>query len=218
MGGWQQAAQLGWLQVAPAAGFQSIKPDVDNPYSLQAVYPVSKHLAHAPDLAIEPLGKNNTESPGADAAGPATPGGDIQLRQPHATTHPGQNRVRDRPIHCNYIFLLVLVLGAQDLVDNITVAGEQYQALRFLVQAADGEDACFMFYKINDVSGHVTVGGAGDTGWFVQGDINVVFPADRDGAPVDAHLIGFAYLRPQVSAAAVDGHAAPFDPRIRFAP
>jgi len=216
-GGEQQTAQLGGSQVAPAAVFESIQTDIHDPYPLQAVHPVAADLAHAPDLAVKPLGENDAEGPGADAAGLAASGGGVQFRQAHAVAHSFQNLVRDRPIHGNDVFLLMFTFGAQDLVDDVPVTGEQYQALGLLVQAADGEDAFRIVDKSNDIPGHVALGGAGDAGRLVQGDINMFLSARRDEVAVDAHLVAFSYLRPRLRPAAIDGHAAFFDPRIRFA-
>ena len=50
------------------------------------------------------------------------------------------DKIRDRAIHRDQVFLLVLVLGAQDLVDDVAVVGQEDQAFGVLVQASDGKD------------------------------------------------------------------------------
>src|SRR5690606_24634041 len=116
----------------------------------------------------------------------------------------------------------VPVLGAQDLVDDIAVAGQQYQAFRVLVQAADREDALLVANEVHDVPLDRAFGGAGDADRLVQGDVDVAALA-RLGCtgiqrlPVDPDLVALAHHRADPGRLAVDGHPALGDRAIGLA-
>ena len=70
----------------------------------------------------------------------------------HAVGHAVQEVLGQRPVDGDHVFLFVLVLGAQDLVDDVAVVGEQDQAFGILVQAADRKDALRMADEVDDVA------------------------------------------------------------------
>ena len=53
-----QFRQFLLCQIPPGADFNAIEPDIHNSYSLESYYLVIEVLAHAPDLAVQSLGKN----------------------------------------------------------------------------------------------------------------------------------------------------------------
>ena len=82
------------------------------------------------------------------------------------------DKIRDRPIHRHHVFLLVLVLGAQDFVDDVAVVGEQDQAFGVLVQPADRKDSLAVADELDDVVLDVRLGGAGDPDGLVERDVD----------------------------------------------
>ena len=70
------------------------------------------------------------------------------------------------------VLLLVVVLGAQHLVDDVAVVGEQDQALGVLVEPADREDALGVVDEVDDVAVDVALGRAGDADRLVERDVD----------------------------------------------
>ena len=81
------------------------------------------------------------------------------------------------------VFLLVAVLDAQDLVDDVAVVGQQDQALGVLVEPADREDALAVADEVDDVAGHVALGRAGDAARLVERDVDVASRRAGSGRP-----------------------------------
>ena len=82
------------------------------------------------------------------------------------------------------VLLLVAVLRAQHLVDDVAVVGEQDQALRILVEAADREDPLGVVDEVDDVAGDVPLGRAGDADRLVERDVDrSPSCAPADGSP-----------------------------------
>src|ERR1700722_11350238 len=67
----QQAGTLGIGQMAPLPGTQGSQVNVHDSHALEALRLVSQRGAHAPDLAIQPLGENHAKRLPVDAADPA---------------------------------------------------------------------------------------------------------------------------------------------------
>ena len=79
---------------------------------------------------------------------------------------------RDRAIDRDDVLLLVVVLGAQHLVDDVAVVGEQDQPLGVLVEPADREHALGVVDEVDDVAGDVALGRAGDADRLVERDVD----------------------------------------------
>ncbi len=62
----------------------------------------------------------------------------------------------------------MLIGGAQNLVDGIAIIGQENQSLRILVQAANGENAFGMVYKVDDVVLYLSLRRAGNPRRLVQ--------------------------------------------------
>lgn len=105
----------------------------------------------------------------------------------------------------------MIVFGTQDFVDDIAIAGQQYQSVRILVQTANGKYALFVANKINNVSLDVTFGGAGNSHGFVQTNVNMFLLARADKFFVYAHFITIINRCAKFSAFAVYGYAAAAD-------
>ena len=176
---------------------------------------------HQPDLPVEALHQHDPETVAAQFAGLAGQG-DLAVQR-HAAAHAAQEFVADLMVHHHQIFLLQLVLGAQDRVDDVAVAGQQDQAFRILVQTPDREDPLLVADEIDDVALHVGLGGAGHADRLVQGDIDV--PALALGRrprlqrlAVDAHLVAFAHFGADPAALSVDRDPAFADQPVGLAP
>lgn len=219
----QQSAQLRLAQVPPFAHGQRAQFDVDDAHPLQAADLVAEHGAHAPDLPVEALGEHDAEGIGAHFPGAAGLGAHLQLRQVHAGTHAADEARRQRPVHRHHVFLLVIVLGAQDLVDDIAVAGEQNQTVGFLVQTPDGKDALAVADEVHDIAAHMPFRGAGDAHRLVERDVDAsrlmlgLAHAALHRLAVDADLILLADLLAQLHRLAVDRDAPGGDERIGLA-
>lgn len=88
---------------------------------------IPKIFAHAPDLAVQPLGKNNAESILPGTFYKAWPGHCIQYR--HTARHPPDKAVVHRLVHCHQIFLLVMVSCAHDLIYQTAFICKKKQTL-----------------------------------------------------------------------------------------
>src|SRR5690606_123231 len=116
-----------------------------------------------------------------------------------------------------------LVLGAQDGVDDVAVAGQQDQAPGILVQPPDREDPLLVADEIDDVARYRRLGGAGDADRLVQGDVDMPALALGGAAhpqrlAVDPDLIVLADLGADARAHAVDRDPALADQPVGLAP
>src|SRR5690554_69599 len=73
------------------------------------------------------------------------------------------------------IFLFVVVASSKDFIDQVAVAGHEYQPLRILVEAPDRKNASAVANKTLDIVSFRIISGAYDAHWFVQGDKHQVF-------------------------------------------
>src|SRR3546814_813819 len=141
----------------------------------------------------------------------------------YAARHAAQEFVGDRVVHAHQVFLLQLVFGAQDGVDDVAVAGQQDQAFRILVQPADREDPPLVADEIDDVALHRRLGGAGDADRLVQRDVDVPALAfggapGAQGLAVDLDLVAHADLGADPRALPVDRGPPLPDQPIGLAP
>jgi hypothetical protein len=127
-----------------------------------------------------------------------------------------QRQVGDRPLHGDEVFLLVIVLHAQDFVDDVAVVGQQDQAFGILVQAPDRKDPLAVADQIDDVAIDVRFAGAGNADRLVQRDVDVLF-LGADRLAVDADLVALCHLRAEHGRHAVAGHAPLLDPLVGLA-
>ncbi len=98
-----------------------------DPDPLQAPHLIVEDLAHAADLSVETLCQDDAEDIAAFGANHAGLGQCVQNL--NARTHALDEIRRQRPIHRDDVLLLVIVLGPQNLVDDIAIVGQQDQAL-----------------------------------------------------------------------------------------
>ena len=82
------------------------------------------------------------------------------------------NVVVEPAIDRDDVLLLVVVLGAQHLVDDVAVVREQDQALGVLVEPADREDPLGMVDEVDDVALDVALGRARDADRLVERDVD----------------------------------------------
>lgn len=212
----QQRMQFRLRQIAPLSDLQLAELDIDDAHALQTPHLVAEHLAHAADLPVQSLGEDDAEHVLADASYLAGLGGGIE--NPHTLRHAVEEHLGDGLVDGDNIFLFVIVLGTQDLVDDIAVAGEQDQTVRVLVEAADGKDALAVPDEIDDVALDVSLGGAGHACRFVKADVDLLFFLRADHPLVDPHLVAVIDLAAELRAHAVDRDPALGNPGIRLAP
>src|ERR1700678_4297623 len=211
----QQAGKLGIAQVAPLSGTERPQMNVHDAHALQAPSFVAQSGAHAADLAIQSLGENHAEGfliDAADFAGFGELAHDFDAARHHL-----QRKIGDRTIHGHDVFLLMIVLGTQYLVDDVAVVGQQDQTLRVLVQPSNRKDALGIPHQIDDVVLDMSFGGAGNSHRLVQSDVDLFF-LGADRLAVDAYHIALADLGSQGGGVAVAGHAPRIDPLVRLAP
>lgn len=112
--------------------------DVHNPDAAQAFDLVSECLTHATDLTVQPLGQGNIEfvfGQGFDLAGQS-----LRIKDFHALGHMLYKFRGDGVVDLDDILFFVLIFRAEDLIDDITVVGQQDQPFRILVEPSDMED------------------------------------------------------------------------------
>src|SRR5690606_16536246 len=208
---WQQSAQFRVGQVAPLADLEPAELDVADAHPHQLLDPVTEVGGHQADLAVESLHQHDPEPEPAQLAGLARQGG-LSVHR-HALGHRAQELGGDLVVDRDQVFLLELVLGAQDLVDDVAVTGQQDQPLGILVEPPDREDPPVMAHEVDDVVLDPGFGGADHADRFVERDVDVLLLALGDGAgpqrlAVDPYLVTLAHLRTDPAPDAVDGHPA----------
>ena len=106
----------------------------------------------------------------------------------------------------------MIIAGAQDLVHQIAIAGQENQPLGILVEPANGENPFTVADKTLDVVFLRAVGGADNTHRFVQGNEHQIFFVSRlHHLAVDLHHIPGQHLIAHLGPAAVDVHVALLD-------
>ena len=160
-------------------------------------------LAHAANLAVEALNQGNAEDEPGFTGHLALLCDSSQDRHPvgHTLNEPPGHRLVDR----NQVFLFMVVSGAQNLVDQVTIAGHEDQALGVLVQPPDREDTFAVADKPLDVVFLGAVGGADDAHRLVQGNKDQIFFSARfDHLAIDLDRIPGQHLIPYSGTLAVD--------------
>lgn len=89
----------------------------------------------------------------------------------NAIAHPGDEIWLDGFVHCDDIFLFVIVSSAENLVHDVAIIGEENEALGGFVQSTNREEAFLVPDKGDDILGLFKISGADDTHGFVEGDI-----------------------------------------------
>ena len=110
-------------QIAPLSDFQRTKLDIDNAHAPQLGHLVVEGLGHQPDLSVQALGQHDAEAELRELHRLARLG-HLPVHA-HAACHAGEEFRRDRTIHADQVFLLVVILGTQDLVDDIAKKKKQ---------------------------------------------------------------------------------------------
>src|ERR1700688_3902094 len=111
----------------------------------------------------------------------------------------------------------MIVLGTEDLVDDIAIVRQKDQALGVLVQTPDRKNAFSVPDEIDDVVLDVGLGGAGHADRLVEGNVNLLL-LGAHGCAVDAYLIAINDSSAQCGDLAVASNAAGLDPLVRLAP
>ena len=214
----KQRCDLLRREVAPAADRQLAQVDMHDADALERQGRVAKCFGHAADLAIETLGKGDPEHPRAKLHDLARPGRGV--REPHTARHARHEFGRDRVIDGDDVFLLVMVLGPQHLVDDITIVREEDQAFRVLVEPTDRKHPFGMIHEIYDVAFDVALRGAGDADGLVERDVDRadLLACGADRVTIEAHVVPFGDLRAERGRDAVDGDAALGDEGVGLPP
>ena len=141
-------------------------------------------------------------------------------REPHAGAHARREVGGERAVDRDDVFLLVVVLGAQDLVDDVAVVREQDQALGLLVEPADREDSLGVIDEVDDVALDVALGRAGDADRLVERDVDrpLILRALPTRSPSTLTSSPVGDLVPRPGRGAVDRDAALLDQRVGLAP
>src|SRR4029077_9548269 len=115
------------------------------------------------------------------------------------------------------VFLLMVVFGTKNFIDDVAVVRQEDQAFGVLVQSTDWEDTFRVSDQIDDVVLDVSFGGASDSGGLVERNVDLR-SLGTDQLAVDAHLVTGADPSTQGGALPVAGDSARFNPLVRLAP
>jgi hypothetical protein len=204
-------------QLAPVTALQALEGDVHDARAHQATDLVAEVLTHAPDLTVHALDQHDAEHEGADPLHPALLGDGAQDR--HAAPHPLHELSAHGAIDGDLVLLLVRVARAEDLVDDVPVAGQEDEPLGRHIEPPDGEDAPRVADRVHDVVGHAGVRHALDTHRLVVGQVHrALFVGGLHHAAIDPHLVARAHARADLRHLSVHPHAALLDHPIGLAP
>ena len=129
--------------------------------------------------------------------------------------HPGDEIWLDGFVHCDDIFLFVIVSSAEDLVDDVAIVGEEDEPLGGFVQSADGEEALLMPDKGDDILGLFRISGADDTHGFIEGDVQCL-RFGFEGFTINADDIARMDTISCASGFVIDRHTAAIDQSVGF--
>ena len=106
------------------------------------------------------------------------------------------------------VFLLVVELGAEDLVHDVAIVREEDEAFGLFVEATDREDALGMPDEFNDVAFDVAFGRAGDADRLVERDVDrgVLLAGAADELALDSDLVAWFDLGAEGRDLPVDSH------------
>ena len=120
----------------------------------------------------------------------------------------------DRLVDRDNVLFLVIVAGAQHLVDQIAIVGQKDQSLGLFVQTANRENTDAVIDKVHDVLG-LFLGGAFNAHRLVQRNQNKVFFFHGiDQLAIYTDLIAWFDRITDLGALAVDVHIALFDKAV----
>ena len=173
-------------------------------------------LNHAADLAVEALHQCNAEDEGRFLFHGAALGHYPQ--DGHAMGHFGQHPVGEGAVHRHEVLFFVLVAGPQNLVYNVAVAGQENQALRLLIEAADGENAGGMVHVVHNVAAHARLRCGGDTHRLVESQVDGIGGLPRfQLLAVHRHAVAGANLVAYLGRLAVHQHRTLGNVAVGFA-
>ena len=195
-------------QVPPFAD-GNIQADIHDADALQLHDFIAEVFAHTADLPVESLGQDDVEHLGAELFDLAFVGHGPEYGD--AVGHALDKLRVDGPVDSHHIFLFVVVFCAQDLVDDVPVAGQENQSLAVFVESADGENPLGVLDVVDDVVAFgLDIRGADDPDGLIEGDIDVLFGWFGDQFAVDADFVARMDFGAHFGYLAVDGHPAFF--------
>lgn len=143
-----------------------------DPDATELFHLIPQVFAHSPDLPIQALRQNDAELVGAHLFDETRLRDGPQHR--NALAHVRYERLVQRLINRDHIFLFVVVLRAQNLVDDISIARQKNQAVAVLVQSTDRENSFLVVDELNNrVFLAFRVLGGHDPDRFVESDVDV---------------------------------------------
>jgi len=149
-------------------------------------------LAHAPDLAVEALGKNDAEAAAALLPYEALISNGIQYG--HATAHVLHELGCHCLVHIDDVFLFVVVAGAQYFINDIAVIGQEDEAIRVFIQPAYRENALRVIDEVDDIGAVLNIGGGGNPNRLIEGYIyRSLFGLGVQGFAVYSYYIAGVY-------------------------
>src|ERR1700686_713143 len=111
----------------------------------------------------------------------------------------------------------MIVFGTEDFVDDLSVVRQEDQPLRVLVQSPYRKDALRIPDEIDDIVLDMSLGGAGNSDWLIEGNVDLVFFRTDRGA-VDAYPVAVDDPGAECPNLTVTSDAARFDPLVGLAP
>ena len=201
-------------QFAVFADGELAELDIHDAHPVQLGDLVIQEFAHPADLAVQSLGENDAKGVGPQGFDRAFFG--HRSQDGKAVAHAVDEFRGDGRFDGDDVLLVVFVAGAQDLVDDIAIVGQEDQPLGGFVQSADGEEAFLVTDEGDDVLRFLRVGGTDDPYWFVEGEVEG-FGFGFQRLAIDAdHIAG----RDTVTGAGgfvVDGDPTGVDQAVGFA-
>lgn len=187
--------------------------DVHDADAFEAHHAVVEEFAHAADLPVESLREDDSELVAIDFLDHAFFGYGIE--DGHPVGHFFDEATGDRTVDGNDVFFFVVVVSAEDLIDDIAIAGEEDESFTGFIESPDGEDAFGVFDVVDDVIlFDACIGGANDPDRFMEGDVHRFGISVYDGFAIDAHIIIGTHFRPHFGHLPVDRHPFRFNELI----
>ncbi len=160
-----------------------IQYNIHDADALQTGNTKAKVFAHAANLSVEALCEDDAKGVLSDLFNET--GARNRIENGNALRHFANEFVVDRFIDRHDVFLLVVVSCTQDLVHDITVAGEQYKPLTGLIESAHWKNALGVAYEIDDVVFlESIVGRAHNAHGLVEGDVHMGIAGGANGLAI----------------------------------
>lgn len=160
--------------------------DIHNAHPFEGHNVIAQVIAHAADLPVEPLREHDAEGLPPDFFHLALFGHGTQ--DGNALTHPPDEGSVDGLIDGDDVLFLVLVLLAQDFIDDVAVVGQENQPGGGFIEAANMKNALRIIQEVDDVVLVLAVSGAGNAGGLVEGEVNG-FGSGFQGRAIQQYLI-----------------------------